>query len=368
MMKILTSGESHGKGLFAIIEGLPKGLKIQTEKIDFELKRRGGGFGRGPRQFLEHDRIEILSGVLGGETTGSPVTLFLKNQDVWESVISGEEIRPLSCPRPGHADLAGMQKFSATDARFLSERASARGTAIKVAVGALCRQVLDELNVKITGFVRSVGKIKCEGIYSFEEIPKRRGAQLYMPEHEEEAKKLIAEAKEQGETLGGIVELRAKGLKAGFGSCMQDSDKLDAQIAYAMMCVQAIKGVEFGLGFSGSELLGSEAHDEIFYQDGHFFRTSNRAGGIEGGMSNGEELIVRAAMKPIPTLPKGLNTVDMDTKEPAKGASERADVCAVAACEVILENVLATSLLEAVIRRLGGDTLVELKERYEKLQ
>ncbi len=368
-MKILTAGESHGKGLCAIVEGLPAGLKVDLEKINLELARRSGGFGRGARQQIEKDRVEFLTGVFAGETTGSPVTLWIKNQDFWEKVYAGEEKRPLSRPRPGHADLAGMQKFLIDDARTLSERASARETAIRTAVGALCKQFLEELGIRVTGFVRSVGTISCEGEIPFDEIEKRRGTLLGMSEKEaeKEAVKLIQSAEERGDTLGGIVELRAAKLKAGFGSCMSASQKLDAKIAFALMSVQAIKGVEFGLGFSASEKMGSCVQDEIFWKEGKPFRKTNRAGGIEGGMTNGEEIVVRAAMKPIPTLKRGLKTIDMQTKTPALGASERADVCAVTACEVILENVLATVLLEAVSERLGGDTLSEWKERYEKL-
>lgn len=374
MITLTTAGESHGKGLFAIIEGLPAGLTIDLEKINGELSRRQGGYGRGARQKIECDEAEILSGVRNLVTLGSPVTLAVWNRDYenWKAFTAPEgcdtEGRRVENVRPGHADLAGMIKFGATDARNILERASARETAVRVAAGGIFRQLLLSLGIEATGFVRAVGTSSDTGSYTFDEIQKNRSADLCMLDRsvEERAKSEIDSCKQEGDTLGGVIELRVKGLKAGFGSPMTYREKLDARIASALMGVQAVKGVEVGCGFALASAKGSEAHDEIYFQKG-FTRNSNRAGGIEGGTSNGEELVFRAAMKPIPTLMKGLNTVNFATKEPAKASTERSDVCAVPACEVVLESALLCELAKVVSERLGGDTLHEMQKRYGEL-
>lgn len=375
MITLTTAGESHGKGLFAIIEGIPQGLKIDLEKINAELGRRQSGYGRGARQKIESDRAEILSGVRNLTTLGSPITLAVWNRDYdnWKQFMAPEgcntEARKVENVRPGHADLAGMKKFGATDARNILERASARETAVRVAAGEIFRQLLEALNIEVTGFVRSVGTSVNTATYTFDEIQKGRSKDLCMlnSKVEESAKKEINSCKEDGDTLGGVIELRVKGLKSGFGSPMTYREKLDARIASALMSVQAVKGVEVGAGFSLAAMKGSEAHDEIYYNDNQFTRGSNRAGGIEGGTSNGEELVFRAAMKPIPTLMRGLNTVNFNTKEPAKASTERSDVCAVPACEVVCESALLCELAKVVSERLGGDTLAEWKKRYGEL-
>lgn len=375
MITLTTAGESHGKGLFAIIEGIPQGLKIDLEKINAELFRRQNGYGRGARQKIESDRVEILSGVRNLITLGSPVTLAVWNRDYgnWKEFMAPEgcntEARKVENVRPGHADLAGMKKFGATDARNILERASARETAARVAAGEIFRQLLEVLNIEVTGFVRSVGTSVDTAEYSFDEIQKRRSKDLCMLDSEIEgsAKKEIDSCKAEGDTLGGVIELRVRGLKSGFGSPMTYREKLDARIVSALTSVQAVKGVEVGEGFSLAAMKGSEAHDEIYYQEGKFVRGSNRAGGIEGGASNGEELIFRAAMKPVPTLMRGLNTVNFNTKEPAKASTERSDVCAVPACEVVCESALLCELAKVVSERLGGDTLLEWKKRYGEL-
>ena len=375
MITLKTAGESHGKGLFAIIEGVPQGLKLDLEKINEALSRRQSGYGRGARQQIERDRVEILSGVRGLTTLGSPITLAVWNCDYenWKDTMAPEgcdlERRKVECVRPGHADLAGMQKFHLSDAREVLERASARESAVRVAAGEIFRQLLLALNIEVTGFVRSVGTSSDNGTYSFEEIKQRRSVDLCMLNQnvEAQAKQEIDGAKAEGDTLGGVIELRVKGLKSGFGSPMTYYEKLDARLAGALMSVQAVKGVEVGSGFALATLKGSQAHDEIYFENQKFTRKTNRAGGIEGGMSNGEELILRAAMKPIPTLMRGLDTVNYNTKEPAKAEAERSDVCAVPACEVVCESAILCELAKAVSERLGGDTLGELKKRYEEL-
>lgn len=374
-MKLTTAGESHGKALTGIIEGLPSNLEIDIDEINSYLALRQSGYGRGGRQKIEHDKAEILSGVRNKLTLGSPLAFIIVNRDYenWRSVMSAEEadvtLRTLTRVRPGHADLTGMIKFDQTDARNVLERASARETAVRVAAGTVARQYLRALGVEITGYVKSVCGIKDENEYSFEYIKDNRMSQLFMLDKSAEsaAMALLDELKSTGDTAGGVIEIRVKGLKSGFGSCMTYADKLDARLSFAAMSVQAIKGVEIGLGFASADRRGSDVHDEIYY-DGEFRRRSNNAGGIEGGMSNGEEIILRAAMKPIPTLMRGLDTVDYITREPAKAAGERSDVAAVCAAEIILESVVAFALAQAVSERLGSDNMREVIERYGALR
>ena len=376
MITLTTAGESHGKGLFAIVEGIPQGLIIDLEKINGELFRRQSGYGRGARQKIESDKAEILSGVRNRTTLGSPVTLAVWNRDYenWKEFMAPEgcntEERIVENVRPGHADLTGMKKFGVTDARNILERASARETAARVAAGGIFRQLLEALNIEVTGFVRSVGTSFDGATYTFEDVVKKRSAELAMLDRdvEKRAKKQIDSCKEAGDTLGGVIELRVRGLKSGFGSPMTCREKLDARIASTLMSVQAVKGVEVGCGFSLAEMKGSEAHDEIYYENGKFTRGSNRAGGIEGGASNGEELVFRVVMKPIPTLMRGLNTVNYNTKTPAKASTERSDVCAVPACEVVCESALLAEIAKVVSERLGGDTLSEWQKRYGELE
>ncbi len=375
-MKITTAGESHGKGLFAIIEGLPAHLPVDVEQINLALRARQSGYGRGARQKIESDTVEILTGVRNGETLASPLTLAVWNRDYenWSPYLSPEACdttaRTLTRVRPGHADLTGMLKYEQTDARNILERSSARETAVRVAVGEVCRQLLRAVGVEVTGYVREICGEKDEGEYTFEEIVKNRSAETGACSSEVEARAIarIEQAMAEGDTCGGCIELRVKNLKSGFGSCMSYSEKLDARLCGALMSVQAIKGVEVGLGFGVAHTAGSAVHDEIFYsEEKGFYRNTNRAGGIEGGMSNGEEIILRAAMKPIPTLMRGLNTVDFNSKQPLKAATERSDACAVSACEVVLESVVCTVLATVLLERLGGDTLAQVQERYGRL-
>ena len=374
-MRLTTAGESHGKGLFCIIEGIPAGLRLDMAEIDCYLALRQSGYGRGARQKIEKDKAEFLSGVRGCTTLGSPVTIAVWNRDYenWKAYMAPEgcdvSARTVTKVRPGHADLTGLKKFGGEDARNVLERASARETAIRVAAGTVCRQLLRALGIEVSGYVRAVGGAEDGGEYAFEELS-RRSADLMMMDEEAEkrAKQVIDDCAARGDTCGGVLELRVKGLKSGFGSCMTYAEKLDARLIAALMSVQAIKGAEVGLGFGVAARCGSGVHDEIFYdQTRGYYRKTNRAGGIEGGMSNGEEIVLRAAMKPIPTLMKGLETVDYRTHEAVRAATERSDVCAIAACEVILESALCCELAKVVLERLGGDRMEELAKRYGEL-
>ena len=375
MIKLTTAGESHGKMLVGILEGLPSNMSIDIGKVDEYLALRQSGYGRGGRQKIERDSVEILSGVRNKLTLGSPVAFCVKNADYenWRGIMAPEGAdvtqRRLTRVRPGHADLAGMIKYDQTDARNILERASARETAVRVAGGSIARQYLEMLGVTVSGFVKSVCGIRDNNCYPFEKLAEAKSHSLFMldGEKEREAMALVDRFKAEGDTAGGVVEIRVKGLKSGFGSCMRYAEKLDAILCGAMMSVQAIKGVEVGMGFECADLAGSKVHDEIYLKDGKYTRTSNNAGGIEGGMSNGEEIILRAVMKPIPTLMRGLNTVDTATGKPSVADSERSDVLAICACEIVLESVVTLALADVVSTRLGGDNVKEVKARYAQL-
>lgn len=378
-MKLTTAGESHGKALVAILEGIPAHLQLDMETLQAELALRQSGFGRGGRQKIEKDRAEILTGVRNGETLGSPITLCIYNRDFanWESCMSDGACdeammaqKALTKVRPGHADLTGMQKFAQEDARNILERASARETAIRVAAGGIYKQYLSALGVEITGFVREICGVKDEAAYTFDEILSKKNAEtgILNPEISEVAKEKIVALRTAGDTAGGMVEVRVRGLKSGFGSMMTYGEKLDGRLAQGLMSIQAVKGVEIGMGFGVASVSGKDVHDEIFYDmERGYYRETNRAGGIEGGMSNGEEIVLRIAMKPIPTLMRGLQTVDTATGEVATAASERSDVCALVAIEVIAEAVVAQVLAFAVAERLGGDTMAQVVDRYKEL-
>lgn len=377
-MKLTTAGESHGKALVAIIEGLPAHLPIDKRKINADLTLRQSGYGRGGRQKIEKDEAEILTGVRNGETLGSPVTLCIYNKDYqnWQSCMSDSacdesvmQAKRLTKVRPGHADLTGVIKFAQTDARNILERASARETAIRVASGSVFKQYLSCFGVEIGGYVKEICGVKDEGDYAFERLvnAKTTATGMLDSEAEERAIAKIDELKKAGDTAGGVAEIRVKGLKCGFGSMMTYAEKLDSRIAGALMSIQAIKGVEIGAGFAVAHNSGKAVHDCIYYGEQGFYRESNRAGGIEGGMSNGEEIVLRVAMKPIPTLMKGLETVDYENKQKSVASSERSDVCAVFALEIIAEAVVAEVIANAVAERLGGDTVAEQVQRYALL-
>lgn len=379
MLRYLTAGESHGKGLVAILEGLPAGLKLSSEDIDQELRRRQAGYGRGKRMEIEKDKVEIISGVRMGRTLGSPIALLIKNLDWenWRQVMMVEDrkaisqnVSPLTRPRPGHADLAGALKYNFDDLRNVLERASARETAVRVAVGAICRRLLSEFEIRIYSRVIQIGGIKdvhqwqpTEASYQMiEDSPLR----CLNKRAETKMIALIDSAKEKGDTLGGVFEVIILNLPVGLGSYVQWDLKLDARLAYALMSIQAIVGVEIGLGFTAAEKFGSQVQDEIFHKqsENRFFRRSNNAGGIEGGMSNGEPIILRAAMKPISSLAQPLSSIDIVSKKLVKAMKERADVCALPAASVIGEAVAAFEIARAMREKFGGDSLTEIKRNY----
>ncbi len=380
-LRFLNAGESHGPALTAIIEGIPSNLEISSDYINRQLERRQQGYGRGGRMKIEKDRVEILSGVRFGKTLGSPITLMIKNRD-WENwtevmAVEGEptEKREITNPRPGHADLVGGIKYGFEDLRNVLERASARETTTRVAVGAVCRKLLEDLGIKIGSYVISIGELSVEEL--IRDIPLERRfekaeksvVRTPVPEEDEKFKKLIDMAKQEGESLGGVFEVFAIGVPPGIGSYVQWDRRIDGKIAQAFMSIQAIKGVEIGEGFRLARKFGSQAHDEIFWEkERGFYHRTNKAGGIEGGMTNGEPVIVRAAMKPIPTLmrKKSLHSVNIKTKQPFDAAKERSDVTAVPAAAVVGEAMLAIVLADALLEKFGNDNWEEIKKRVEE--
>ncbi len=375
-MRFLDAGESHGKALAGIIEGLPAGVEINLGYINGELKRRQSGYGRGGRMKIESDEVEILSGVRGGFSLGSPLAFIIKNKDfeAWNGIM-GEDAdmtdkRVVSCVRPGHADLAGCVKYGFTDARNVLERASARETAARVAAGAVCKSFLSMLGVKIGSHVYNVGGVKCAcGAYSAEELISRADASEVRCMDGAAAEKMmrrIDAAKAEGDTVGGEVEIVVSGVPAGIGSHVHYDRKLDFALMGAIGGVQSVKSVSVGMGAECADLPGSRVHDEIYLTDGRLGRRTNNAGGIEGGVSNGEDIIIRAALKPIPTVMRGLNTVDIRTGVAAKSSPERSDVCAVPAAGVVLESVAAFVIADKLLETLGGDRMDEVKERFYK--
>jgi len=358
-MRYLTAGESHGFGIVTIIDGIPAHLQIKEEDINYELKRRQTGYGRSERMKIEQDEVEILSGVREGKTTGNPITLLIKNKDFRKS------LSKIEIPRPGHADLAGALKLNQKDARDIAERASARETTARVATGAVAKLLLKEFNVRIYSHVIQIGKIKVNKIdYSKIALAKDSILKCIDKEKEELMRKEIDNAKEAGDTLGGIFEIICKDVPPGLGSYTQWDKRLDARLAYAIMSIPGVKGVEIGLGFEVANRMGSTVHDEIFYNNGKFYRKTNNAGGIEGGISNGEDIIVRGVMKPIPTLRKPLHSVKLSDKVSSLAHKERADICVVPSCAVIGEAVVAIELVSVMQEKFGGDTIEEMKRNY----
>lgn len=383
MLRYFTAGESHGPQLTAIIEGMPSGVTLLADEMNIQLKRRQQGYGRGGRMKIETDTVEILSGVRWGETLGSPVTLVVKNRDWenWDKKMSPlpqyrDESQAVTRPRPGHSDLSGALKYAHDDIRNILERSSARETAVRVAVGAAAKALLNEFGIKVGGLVCEVGGIQAlRPELSMEELWNLAAeSELFCCDAvaEEKIKQLIDQAKHDGDTLGGIVEVHVVGVPPGLGSYVQWDRKLDARLAMALMSIQAIKGVEVGIGFETARLPGSKVHDEIFRSESRsdstvgtpYYHKSNNAGGIEGGMSNGEPIVLRAAMKPIPTLYKPLRSVDMKTHEPFEAAVERSDACAVPAALVVAEAVVAIEIANAFLEKFGGDSLVEIRRNY----
>ena len=377
MLRYLTAGESHGPSLTAIVEGLPAGLTITKDYIETQLFRRQGGYGRGGRMQIEKDGVAITAGVRGGLTTGSPVCLVVENRDWanWSEIMSAEvsartDERVVTKPRPGHADLSGAIKYNQHDIRNILERASARETAVRVAAGTTGRALVEQLGITITGHVTRIGSIAVQsGELTPEQIRNNSAeSQLMCADQSAELlmKQEIDQAKQDGDSLGGIFEIIVTGLPVGLGSHVQYDRKLDGRLAQALMSIQAIKGVEIGIGFKAGEIPGSQVHDEVYYSPAKgFYRLTNRAGGLEGGITNGEPLIVRGVMKPIPTLYKPLQSIDMLNKEPYEASVERSDVCAVPAAAVVGEAAVAFEIARAILEKFGGDSMTELKRNYD---
>ena len=385
MIRFLTAGESHGKALTAIIEGFPSNLKIKKEYIDFHLKRRQAGYGRGLRMKIESDNAEILSGIRFQKTLGSPISLLIKNNDWvnWTEIMSPEKINKvekITIPRPGHADLVGITKYNFNDIRNSIERSSARETAARVAVGSIARRFLEEFGISIGSFVESIG-----GIYSKEnfidklfsnQLPNKfNGWSLAEKADKSDVRvldkiteeKIISKiklAKKKGDTLGGTFVTVATGAPVGIGSFVHYDTKLDAEIAHSFMSINAVKAVSIGTGFDAADSYGSQSHDEIILKNKTIFRKTNRAGGIEGGISTGQPIIVRSAMKPIATLMNPIKTVDLKTMKNILARRERSDFVAVPACAVISESMLAWSLAKLFLLKFGGDSIEETKDNF----
>lgn len=371
MLRFLTAGESHGPGLVTIVEGLPAGLAVEADQFAAELARRRMGAGRGRRMAIEQDELEIIGGIRFGRTLGGPVAVVVRNTEwpKWEremAVGPGEAERALTTPRPGHADLAGMQKYDTHDARDVLERSSARETAARTIAGVLAKVYLGEIGATVISHVVAIGPVTASpvspGPESLDEID-ASPVRTLDAKAEEAMLAEIARAHEERDTLGGVVEVVAFGLPAGIGSHVQWDRKLDGRLAGAVMSIPAIKGVEIGQAASIAASPGSEAHDEIYRDDDGFSRRTNRAGGLEGGITNGEPVVVRAAMKPLSTLMRPLQSVDVVTKQPADAFRERSDVCSVPAAGVVAEQMVAFVLADEISRSLGGDTVEELRER-----
>ncbi|MBI1911886.1 MAG: chorismate synthase [Deltaproteobacteria bacterium] len=379
MLKYLTAGESHGKSLTAVMEGMPSGLEISSAYVDKDLARRQSGYGRGGRMKIETDRVEITSGIRWGKTLGSPITLIVKNKD-WENwtEVMGADVpavkdlkKNVTRPRPGHADLTGGMKYDHRDLRNILERSSARETAARVAAGAVAKRLLEHFGISVLSWVIEIGGQAWDRTASkkFDSLFKSAEAsEVRCPDKEASSRmiKAIDEAKKNGDSLGGIFEVVLTGVPPGIGSYVQWDRKLDGKLAQALMSIQAIKGVEVGMGFGVGSTPGSKVHDEIFYKkEKGFYRKTNNAGGIEGGMSNGEPIVLRAAMKPIPTLYKPLRSVDIDTKEPFKASIERSDVCAVPAAAVVAEAAVALEMAGEFLDKFGGDSIREIESNYK---
>ena len=374
-LKYLTSGESHGKGLLGIINGIPAGLGIDEEYILNQLSRRQKGHGRGKRMKIESDKAEIYSGVRLGKTIGAPIGLIIENLDYknWASKMpidkSNKKIKEITLPRPGHADLAGVEKFGFSDIRNVIERSSARETAMRVAIGSICRKLLKELGVEVGSRV-----IQIHDVYDDSNINFDKGAEFIASKADSSDVRCLSknktknmmdridDAKKTGDSVGGVFEVFATGIPNGLGSYSQWFDRLQSKISESIMSINAIKGIEFGNGFENSTKKGSQVHDEIGWDGERYIRYSNNAGGIEGGISNGEPIIFQAAMKPIPTLIKPLKSIDIITKEEKLAHKERTDSCAVPAASIIAESMLCIVIADSILEKFGGDSMIELKK------
>ncbi|MFH1373898.1 MAG: chorismate synthase [bacterium] len=386
MLTYLTSGESHGPQLTTVIDGFPAGLAVDIERLNYQLARRQKGYGRGGRMKIEQDRVEVTSGLRGGRTLGGPITFVIHNRDWqnWRDVmhpirpVSDDDSRsPLHCPRPGHADLAGAIKYNHRDLRNVLERASARETAARVAAGALARQLLEHFQVALVSHVVRIGStalptdFKRPDLSEIARLSEASGVRCIDDAIGQKMIEAIDSAKEQLDTLGGVAEVIVGGLPIGLGGFSQGYQRLDARLAGAMMSIPSVKGVEIGAGFYSAEQRGSQVHDEIFRQamgnpaKKRFFRKTNNAGGIEGGMTNGEDIVIRIAGKPVSTLRQPLKTVDLKTGQPAQAIVERSDVCITPALAVIGENVAALELAQVFLEKFGSDNLTEIESCYQ---
>ncbi len=392
-IRFLTAGESHGQALVTVVEGLPAGLNLNEDAIERDMHRRQRGYGRGGRMKIEKDQARILSGVRYGSTLGSPVALLLENRDWvnWTEKMAVEyredRVDPLQMPRPGHADFAGMVKYRQDDLRNILERSSARETAMRVAVGAICRTFLSTFGIRIYGHVIQIGSVSSDytalselsGKAAHQSDALERWARILDtveaapmacadPSAESEMVKLVDAAAEQGDTLGGTYELVATGVPVGLGSHVHWDRRLDGIIAGAMISINAMKSVDIGIGREVADRPGSQIHDELFYDpEMGYYRSSNHAGGIEGGMSNGEPVVVRVSMKPLPTLSRPLQSVDTKSRQPQEAFRERSDVCAVPAAVVVGEAMFAIVLANAICEKLGGDSMSEMLDRFQEL-
>ena len=371
-----TAGESHGKALITLVEGMPAGVPVDKSFIDGELRRRQGGYGRGGRQKIETDAVDFLTGVRMGRTIASPVTMLIPNKDF--RLDDPAATPPLHRPRPGHADLAGSIKWLTTDCRETLERASARETAARVAAGGLARCFLREFGIEVFGFVRTVGEATARVEVTPENwrelAQKRDASEVYCPDADADAemREFINQQKMAKDTAGGVVEAHVFGCPVGLGSCMTWDGRLDSRIAAAVVGIQAFKGVEFGLGFEVARRPGSQVHDEIGYDDSQkdgpslgFVRGTNNAGGLEGGMTNGRPVVVRGAMKPISTLGKPLKSIDLNTRQTAEAGWERSDISAISAASVVMEAVVAFEIARAFLEKFGGDSMTEIRANYD---
>lgn len=372
-LRFLTAGESHGQCLMAVVEGIPAGLKVDIEGINRDLARRQQGYGRGGRMKIETDKADILSGVRFGETMGDPVALRVVNRD-WQnwtermSVFGSAAGDKVTAVRPGHADLTGALKYDRDDVRDILERASARETAARVAAGGLCKEFLRACGIEVVSHVVKIGGAAVDESRIDRSAIGRGSPELncYDAAAGEAMKERIRQAAQEGDTLGGVFEVIVRGAPLGLGSHIQWDKRLDGRLAQAMMAIQAVKGVEIGAGFQCGELPGSRIHDEMFLDgDGNVYRRTNRAGGLEGGMSNGEEIVVRACMKPIPTLMKPLRSVDIASKQEVLACRERSDVCAVPAASVVGEAMAALVIAEAMLDKFGGDAMCDVLAAVE---
>ena len=375
-LKFLTAGESHGQGLLGILDGMPAGLEISEDYIGVHLARRQRGYGRGGRMKIEKDRAEIWCGVRHGESLGSPIGLIVRNKD-WENWTKKmsvtpvkDEIRKVTLPRPGHADLAGIQKYGFDDIRNILERSSARETTMRVALGSVCRKLLEDVGIEVGGQVIQIHNVKDNSRpelspNQLSELADASPVRCLDKNAEKNMIKTIDEAKAAGDSVGGIFRVVATGLPYGLGSHTQWDRKLQARISAVMMSINAFKGIEIGSGFSGAEKFGSEVHDEIGHDGEKFTRYSNNAGGIEGGMSNAQSIILQMSMKPIPTLIKPLKSVDIQSKEKKDAHKERTDSCAVPAASIIAESMLCFVLADALMEKFGGDSMVQLKAHMQ---